>query len=71
MVVRMRSTRSHTGNRRSHHALKARSLAVCKDCNSPKLKHAACMVCGKYNGKVIVNMEAELKKKTNKQKKAE
>lgn len=68
MVVRMRSTRSHTGNRRSHHTLKARSLAVCESCNSPKLKHAVCMVCGKYNGKVVIDMEAKLKKQAKKAK---
>jgi len=67
MVVRMRSTGSHTGNRRSHHALKARVLSVCPDCKSPKLTHAVCMVCGKYKGKVVINMEAELKKKAKKQ----
>ena len=68
MVVRMRSTKSHTGNRRSHHALKARSLSVCESCNSPKLKHAVCMVCGKYEGKVVINMEEKLKKQAKKQK---
>lgn len=68
MVVRMRSTKSHTGNRRSHHALKTRTVAMCESCNSPKLKHAVCMVCGKYNGKVVINMEQKLKKQAKKQK---
>jgi large subunit ribosomal protein L32 len=68
MVVRMRSTRSHTGNRRSHHALKTRTLLVCKNCNSPKLKHAVCVVCGKYNDKVVINMDAKLKKQAKKAK---
>lgn len=72
MVVRMRSTRSHTGNRRSHHALKARGFALCANCKASKQKHAVCESCGQYRGRKVVDMEAALKKSTKKsQKKAE
>lgn len=66
MVVRMRSTRSHTGNRRSHHALKSRGLLVCENCKAPKEKHAVCAQCGTYKGRKVIDMEAALKKETKK-----
>jgi len=68
MVVRMRHTRSHTANRRSHHALAAVSLALCKDCGSPKLPHAVCNVCGKYKGKQVLDVHAKIEKKEKKAK---
>ena len=70
MVVRMRHTRSHTGNRRSHHALKARGVMLCKDCGSPKMPHIACTNCGKYKGKVVLNVTEKAEKKAKKAKTA-
>ncbi len=66
MVVRMRSTRSHTGNRRSHHALDAVRLSTCKDCGAKKRSHAVCMNCGKYNGRVVIDLTAKATKKAKK-----
>jgi large subunit ribosomal protein L32 len=68
MVVRMRSTRSHTGNRRSHHALKAVGFVLCGNCKAPKQKHAVCEACGYYKDRKVVDMEALLKKQTKKAK---
>lgn len=55
MVVRMRHTRAHTRNRRSHHALEARGLVTC-ECGAPRVSHRACPVCGRYNGRVVVDL---------------
>ena len=68
MVVRMRSNSSHTGNRRSHHALKGVGVFLCKDCGHPKLMHRVCPNCGKYRGKVIIDVVAKAEKKAKKQK---
>ena len=56
MVVRMRHTHGHTGNRRSHHALKDASFATCADCGAKHLMHRVCMQCGKYRGRVVVDV---------------
>lgn len=70
MVVRMRHTRSQRGNTRSHHALVASILTLCKECGSPKAPHAVCSVCGKYKGRQILDVHAKIEKKEKKLKKA-
>ena len=59
MVIRMRHTRGHTGNRRSHHALKASALSVCTHCKALHRPHHMCLGCGYYNGKMVVDMKAK------------
>lgn len=53
MSVRMRHTKGHTGNRRSHHALKNR--VVVKDAASGNLRlpHRLDETTGAYRGKLI------------------
>jgi ribosomal protein L32 len=68
----MRHNRSQRGSTRSHHALKGIALTKCVDCNSAVMRHQACSNCGKYRGKVIVNLEAkQLKAKKKSDKKSE
>lgn len=63
MVVRMRHTRAHTANRRSHHALGGPRLSTCAKCKSPHIMHRACGVCGTYRGKTVVNVMKGVEKK--------
>ena len=69
MVVRMRHTRAHTRNRRSHHALSGKSFSKCVDCGAQHLSHHVCMTCGKYRGRVVIDVLAKkaklLKKKAD------
>ncbi len=64
MVVRMRSTRGHTGNRRSHHALKEPRLSTCENCSAKHLRHRACPNCGHYRGRMVVDIVAKQEKRT-------
>ena len=68
MVVHMRHTSGHTRNRRSHHALKVARFETCKDCNHKHLMHRVCGNCGKYRGRVVVDV---LKKTLKQQAKLE
>jgi large subunit ribosomal protein L32 len=61
MVVRMRHTRSHTANRRSHHALTTPEMAVCKNCGAMHRPHHMCLACGFYNGRQVLDLAAKAK----------
>lgn len=65
MVVRMRHTRAHTANRRSHHALSEKTLAKC-ECGAVRVSHRACPQCGRYRGRVVVDMAAKAAKRAAK-----
>ncbi|MBI2476510.1 MAG: 50S ribosomal protein L32 [Candidatus Taylorbacteria bacterium] len=68
MVVRMRATRSHRGNRRSHFALNGPRFSLCKDCGAMALRHRVCTTCGKYRGRQVLNVHAKIEKKAKKAK---
>lgn len=68
MTVRMRHTKSHTANRRSHHALKKQRLSLCADCKSSYRRHSVCLSCGRYRGRIVIDVAAELEKKLEKAK---
>ena len=59
MVIRMRHTRSHTANRRSHHALKTPTLAICSNCEAKHRPHHMCQECGFYKGRLVIDMKAK------------
>ncbi len=68
MSVRMRHTRAHTRNRRSHHFLKKIGILSCPKCGEPTLPHKVCKNCGSYRGKEIIDVLAKLTKKEKKNK---
>lgn len=61
MVVRMRRNRSQTAKRRSHHAIHGTRLSRC-ECGELRVAHRACPACGKYNGRVVVDVVAREKR---------
>jgi len=61
MVNRMRHNRSQRGSTRSHHGLKGMNLTKCPDCGMPVMRHQACANCGKYRGRVVIDMEPKKK----------
>jgi large subunit ribosomal protein L32 len=68
MVNRMRATRAHRDNRRSHHALEGMRLSTCPVCNSAHIRHVACENCGKYRGKMVLDVQAQIAKREKKMK---
>jgi large subunit ribosomal protein L32 len=47
--------------RRAHDALKARNLTQCSNCSQMRLPHRVCPNCGYYQGREIIEIEAEKK----------
>ena len=67
-VPKKKTTRAAKGQRRSHLALKRVKLAKCSHCGKPVLPHTACLECGQYNKKQIIDIEAKKAKKAKKAK---
>lgn len=53
MSIRMRHTRGHTNNRRSHHALTATNVIADKETGALRLPHRIDEATGMYRGKQI------------------
>ncbi len=58
MSIRMRHTRGHTGNRRSHHALAATNVVTDKETGNLRLPHRLDEATGMYRGKQIAPAHA-------------
>ncbi len=60
MVIRMRHTRAHTGKRRSHHAIKGKTLTTDTQTKSTHVRHRLDLKTGKYRGKKILDVVKKL-----------
>lgn len=67
MVVRMRHTRAHTKNRRSHHKLQKPTLTT-NEKGVSHLRHRASSTTGTYRGRVVFDADAKLAKKEDRRK---
>ena len=63
----MRRNRSQTAQRRSHHALSNVRVSRC-ECGALRVSHRACPQCGKYNGRVVVDVVARGKREAERAK---
>ncbi|MDO8562092.1 MAG: 50S ribosomal protein L32 [bacterium] len=70
MVVRMRANRSKTGMRRSHAAISGTRISLCS-CGANRIAHRACLECGKYDGRVVIDIVARTKREQRRTKKHE
>jgi len=69
MVVRMRSTKAHRNNRRSHDGLSNPSVTLDKNTNVPHLRHRASTVTGQYKGRIVIDVAAKIAKRAKRAKK--
>jgi len=65
MTVRMRHTRGHTNNRRSHHKLEKPAITKDEQGNA-RLRHRVSLATGTYRGRKVIDMSAKLLKKAKK-----
>ena len=49
--------------RRSQDALNAAKLVQCSNCGEMRLSHTVCAKCGYYQGKEVISISADAKKK--------
>ncbi|GMU93369.1 MAG: 50S ribosomal protein L32 [Candidatus Hydrogenedentota bacterium] len=56
-VPKRRSGKAHRNMRRSHFALKAKSLANCPNCGEKVVPHRVCPKCGHYKDRLAVPTE--------------
>jgi ribosomal protein L32 len=70
MVVRMRSTKSHRNNRRSHDRIYTPALTTDKSTSVPHMRHRASLVTGQYKGRTVIDVQAKLAKRAKKDKQA-
>jgi ribosomal protein L32 len=61
MTVRMRHTRGHTNNRRSHHSLEKPALTK-DEAGNIHLRHRASPTTGAYRGRQVLNTSAKAEK---------
>lgn len=62
MTVRMRHTRGHSNNRRSHHALAKPALSK-DEAGNAHLRHRVSKATGTYRGRKVIDITAKLDKK--------
>ncbi|MFI7605547.1 50S ribosomal protein L32 [Micromonospora sp. NPDC049366] len=55
-VPKRKMSRSNTRSRRANWKASAVATVACPQCKSPKLPHAACSVCGTYNGRQVLEV---------------
>lgn len=53
-----RTNKSKTNMRRMHHHEDAPDFSYCTECHEPVKPHHACLECGSYNGKKVVEKQA-------------
>ena len=66
---RLTSTRS--GKRRSHLAIKTKTLSECPKCKDPLIPHRVCPNCGYYKGKDVLKLAQKAKAKEDRRKERE
>lgn len=70
-VPKQKHTKSRRDKRRANISIKPLTLSVCPKCGKPVLSHIACLGCGYYRGREVIDVLKKLTKKEKKQKEKE
>jgi large subunit ribosomal protein L32 len=68
MTIRMRHTKAHTKNRRSHHKVAENAITTDAKTGSVHLRHRASADTGLYRGRQVLDVAAKAEKKAAKNK---
>ena len=61
-VPKRKTSKARRDSRRSSHwKLSMPGIAACPQCHKLKLAHRVCKHCGFYNGKQVINLDADKK----------
>ena len=60
-LPKRRLSHARKGSRRSHMALRLKTLSPCPQCKTPRLSHRVCPVCGTYKGMEVIQVGKEKK----------
>jgi len=55
--TKRRHSKARTAKRRANDHLTAQSLSECPNCHERKLPHRACLKCGYYKGREVIEVE--------------
>ncbi len=67
-VPKRRTAKASRGQRRSHHFKVRLRLAACAKCHAPIPSHTACLVCGSYKGREVIDVMKKMAKDQRKNK---
>lgn len=57
-VPKKKTSKSRKNMRRAHDFLTTPSLSICPQCKAAKLPHRACLVCGTYKGREVIQISS-------------
>lgn len=58
-VPRSRLSNARKNKRRSHHAKQPKNLVTCSNCQTARLPHSACLSCGHYSGRQVIQVQED------------
>jgi len=70
-VPKKRNPKSRRDRRRAHLKLKNPAIGICPRCGQPVLPHHACLNCGYYKDKMVIDVFKKLEKRERKEKEKE
>ena len=57
-LPKKKHSKGRKGKSAAHHSIAEFSVPSCPNCQEPKLSHRICQSCGYYDGKPVLNSEA-------------